>query len=50
MENRTVQLLMVKQGDMKEKRLTLECVQAFRNFIKAWKLVANDYFVDTADK
>lgn len=50
LENRTVQVMMVKQGDMKEKRLTLECVQAVKDYIKACELIADDYFVGAADK
>lgn len=50
LENRTVQVMMVKQGEMKEKRLTLECVQAVKNYIVACELIADDYFVGAADK
>lgn len=50
LENRMVQVMMVKQGEMKEKRLTLECVQAVRNYIAACELIADDYFVGAADK
>lgn len=50
LENRTVQVMMIKQGEMKEKRLTLECVRAIRNYIKACTLTAGDYFVGAADK
>lgn len=50
LENRIVQVVMVKQGEMKEKRLTLECVQAVRNYIAACKLTSEDYFVGAADK
>ena len=50
LENRTVQVMMVKQGDMKEKRLTLECVQAIQNYLVACELSPNDYFVGAADK
>jgi len=32
--NRTVQVMTVKQGEMKEKRLTQECVQAIQNIEK----------------
>lgn len=48
--NRTVQVMMVKQGEMKEKRLTLECVQAIQNYVAACELLPNDYFVGAADK
>lgn len=50
LENRTVQVMMVKQGEMKEKRLTLECVQAIRNYMVACELMPEDYFVGAADK
>ena len=42
--------MMVKQGEMKEKRLTLECVQAVKNYIVACELQREDYFVGAADK
>lgn len=48
--NRTVQVMMVKQGEMKEKRLTLECVQAIQNYVVACELLPDDYFVGAADK
>lgn len=50
LENRTVQVMMVKQGEMKEKRLTLECVQAIKNYIVSCELISDDYFVGAADK
>lgn len=50
LENRTVQVMMVKQGEMKEKRLTLECVQAIQNYLVVCKLLSDDYFVGAADK
>lgn len=50
LENNTVQVMMVKQGEMKEKRLTLECVQAIQNCIVACELIAAEYFVGAADK
>ncbi|MGG2114173.1 hypothetical protein ABFY60_27775 [Lysinibacillus pakistanensis] len=42
--------MMVKQGEMKEKRLTLECVQAIRKYIATCELLPEDYFVGAADK
>lgn len=50
LENRTVQVMMIKQGEMKEKRLTLECVQAIKNYITVCELIPVDYFVGAADK
>ena len=50
LDNRAVNVMMVKQGEMKEKRLTLECVQAVKNYIVACELQPNDYFVGAADK
>ena len=48
--NRTVYVMMVKQGEMKEKRLTLECVQAIQKYIEVCELSNEDYFVGAADK
>ena len=50
LENRTVQVMLVKQGEMKEKRLTLECVQAIKKYIVSCELISDDYFVGAADK
>ncbi|HWJ77121.1 MAG TPA: tyrosine-type recombinase/integrase, partial [Niallia sp.] len=45
LENRTVWVMMTKQGEMKEKRLTLECVQAVKKYISECELQPDDYFV-----
>lgn len=50
LENRTVNVMMKKQGEMKEKRLTLECVQAVKKYIQEFELQPDDYFVGAADK
>ncbi|MFJ8238057.1 tyrosine-type recombinase/integrase [Ureibacillus sp. NPDC094379] len=50
LENRTVWVMMTKQGEMKEKRLTLECVQAVKKYIQECELQPDDYFVGAADK
>jgi integrase/recombinase XerC len=50
LENRTVNVMMKKQGEMKEKRLTLECVQAVKKYIQEFELQSDDYFVGAADK
>ena len=50
LENRTVWVMMTKQGEMKEKRLTLECVQAVKKYIRECELQPDDYFVGAADK
>lgn len=50
LENRTVYVMIVKQGEMKEKRLTLECVQSVKKYIQSCELEPNDYFVGAADK
>ena len=50
LENRTVNVMLKKQGDMKEKRLTLECVQAVKKYIQEFELQPDDYFVGAADK
>ena len=50
LENRSVHVMMVKQGEMKEKRLTLECVQAIKKYMVACELQPDDYFVGAADK
>lgn len=48
--NRSVWVMMKKQGQMKEKRLTLECVQAVEKYIRIHALSSDDYFVGAADK
>lgn len=48
--NRSVWVMMKKQGQMKEKRLTLECVQAVEKYIRTHELSSDDYFVGAADK
>lgn len=48
--NRTVWVMMKKQGDMKEKKLTLECAKAIDKYIILFKLSADDYFVGATDK
>lgn len=50
LDNRTVWVMMTKQGDMKEKRLTLECIQAVKKYIQVCELQLDDYFVGAADK
>lgn len=50
LENRTVLVMLKKQGDMKEKRLTLECVKAVQKYIQSSQLSADDYFVGAADR
>lgn len=50
LENRTVWVMLTKQGEMKEKRLTLECVQAVKKYISECELQPDDYFVGAADK
>lgn len=49
-ENRSVWVLLKKQGDMKEKRLTLECMNAVQKYIKVAFLTPDDYFVGASDK
>lgn len=49
-KNGTVLVMLKKQGDMKEKRLTLECVKAVQKYIQSSQLSANDYFVGAADR
>ncbi|SOC21750.1 integrase/recombinase XerC [Ureibacillus xyleni] len=48
--NRSVWVMLKKQGDMKEKRLTLECIQAIQKYITVCGLQQDDYFVGAADK
>ena len=48
--NRSVWVMLKKQGQMVEKRLTLECVQAVEKYIRVHGLTADDYFVGSADK
>ena len=50
LENRTVWVILKKQGDMKEKRLTIECVNAIRKYIQVCSLQGDDYFVGAADR
>jgi len=50
LDNRTVLVMLKKQGDMKEKRLTLECVKAVQKYIHSSQLSADDYFVGAADR
>lgn len=50
LDNRTVWVLLKKQGKMKEKRLTLECVQAIKKYWQVCGLQEDDYFVGAADR
>lgn len=50
LENKTVWVMLKKQGDMKEKRLTLDCVLAVKKYIETSGLAPDDYFVGAADK
>jgi integrase/recombinase XerC len=50
LDNHTVWVMITKQGEMKEKRLTLECVQAVKKYIQVCELQPDDYFVGAADK
>lgn len=49
-EHRTVWVMLKKQGEMKEKRLTLECVNAVKKYIAVCNLTGDDYFVGAADR
>lgn len=48
--NRSIWVMLKKQGEMKEKRLTLECIQAVKKYIAICGLQQEDYFVGAADK
>lgn len=50
LENRMVLVMLKKQGDIKEKRLTFECVNAVQKYIQSSQLSADDYFVIAADR
>lgn len=50
LENRTVLVMLKKQGEMKEKRLTLECVKAVQKYIQSSQISGDDYFVGAADR
>lgn len=50
LDNKTVWVMLKKQGDMKEKRLTLDCVLAVKKYIEIAGLAPDDYFVGAADK
>ncbi|MEG0694173.1 MAG: site-specific integrase [Erysipelotrichaceae bacterium] len=48
--NNKVFVPLVKQGEPFEKRLTLECVNAIKKYIKAFNLEDDDYFVGKCNK
>lgn len=50
LDNKTVWVMLKKQGDMKEKRLTLDCVLAVKKYIETARLAPDDYFVGATDK
>lgn len=50
LENRTVWVMLKKQGEMKEKRLTIECVNAIKKYLQVCGLQGDDYFVGAADR
>lgn len=50
LNNRSVSVYMKKQKEWKTKRLTLECVNAIRDYIKAYGLKENDFLVGKVDK
>lgn len=50
LENRTVWVMLKKQGEMKQKRLTLECVNAIKKYMQLYHLQEDDYFVGAADR
>ncbi|UYB49955.1 site-specific integrase (plasmid) [Lysinibacillus capsici] len=50
LENKTVWVMLKKQGEMKEKRLTLDCVLAVKKYIETVGLAPDDYFVGAVDK
>lgn len=50
LNNRSVSVYMKKQKEWKTKRLTLECVNAIRDYIKAYGLSAENYLVGKVDK
>lgn len=45
-----VMVLMIKQGDSKIKRLTQDCVNAVKRYIKEFDLQPDDYFVGTVER
>ncbi len=50
LENRTVWVMLKKQGEMKEKRLTMECANAIKKYIQVCGLQRDNYFVGAADR
>ncbi|TSI07903.1 site-specific integrase [Lysinibacillus sp. BW-2-10] len=50
LEHRIVFVVLKKQGETKEKRLTLECVKAIEKYMKTHDLKPTDYFVGAADR
>ncbi|MEK5486789.1 tyrosine-type recombinase/integrase [Lysinibacillus sp. FSL M8-0355] len=50
LDNNEVLISLHKQGVPHKKRLTIECVNAVKKYIKMFDLNSNDYFVGKADK
>ncbi|GGG15473.1 tyrosine-type recombinase/integrase [Paenibacillus aceti] len=50
LQSRSVSVYMKKQNEWKVKRLTLECTNAVRSYIKEYGLQDEDYFVGQVDK
>ncbi|MFJ8460882.1 tyrosine-type recombinase/integrase [Lysinibacillus xylanilyticus] len=50
LDNCSVNVYMLKQSDWQSKRLTLECVNAVRAYIKEYGLTKGDYLVGKVDK
>ncbi|MCT6920000.1 MAG: site-specific integrase, partial [Bifidobacteriales bacterium] len=50
LQNRSVWVMLKKQGEMKEKRLTIECVNAIKKYLLVCGLQRDDYFVGAADR
>nr|WP_197494702.1 site-specific integrase [Solibacillus silvestris] len=48
--NRKVLVMLKKQGEMKEKILTLDCIKAVEKYIKVFGLKGENYLVGSADR
>lgn len=48
--NKRVLVMLKKQGEMKEKSLTLECIKAVEKYIKIFGLKGEDYLVGSVDR
>ncbi|MFL0505528.1 tyrosine-type recombinase/integrase [Ureibacillus sp. 179-F W5.1 NHS] len=50
LDNHSISVYMQKQSEWKTKRLTLDCVNAIRKYLREYGLSGNDYFVCRTDR